>query len=93
MEDITDIYRHAIRRLGEGVYFAYNKENGKTYPLDIQAERFAGQSVRFFIQDGGTRYYLDSPEFYGYINELELVGVVQLGIPHNKPNYIPLNFS
>jgi hypothetical protein len=96
MEDINDIYRHAINRLGEGVYFVYNKETGKTYALNVKAEKLSGQPTRLYIEEGNAhlvRFYIDNPDFSDYISGLELVGVVQLGIPYNKPNYIPLNFS
>ena len=91
MLDTNELYRHAIERLGEGVYFCYAPENGKSYSVEIKREDQEGKN-RFYTVDGDIRIYTDTADFEGYIRGLDIVGVVQLGIPYNKPSYVPLNF-
>jgi hypothetical protein len=91
--DIYEVYRQTIIRLGRGIYFFYDNDTGSSYSFDIRPESLAGQKARLFIEEDSSRIYIDSPDFVGYIKGLNLVGVVQMGIPYFKPNYVPLNFS
>lgn len=93
MTDVSEVYRNAIERMGEGVYFFYDSETGKSYDMEVKCEKLGRESHRLYITEDSSRIYVNSPDFAGYIKELELVGVVQLGIPYTKPSYVPLNFS
>lgn len=93
MTDIGEVYRNAIERMGEGVYFLYDPETGKSYDMEVKYETLGREVPRLYIREESSRVYVKSPDFTNYISGLELVGVVQLGIPYTKPNYIPLNFS